>query len=94
VSHKKKKLTRPIEVGRVWLPPGKPTCKQCYGLIAFRQLASGKWCPCELDGKDHWDICSERQIKLGIRKRGPLTENCGTTIGRDYVPSDSTDVPF
>ena len=40
-------------------------CEKCDRKLAFRKTASGKWCPCEPDGSDHWDICRETQVKLG-----------------------------
>jgi hypothetical protein len=38
-------------------------CTKCSGPISFRKNAKGKWVPCELDGSDHWDICTERRRK-------------------------------
>lgn len=40
-------------------------CEKCDRPLAFKRLESGKWCPCEFDGSDHWDICRETQVKLG-----------------------------
>ena len=92
--HSKKPPAPAIQPGRIFLPTGKPTCKQCFGLIAFKQLASGKWCPVETDGTDHWDKCRERQEKLGLRANQPKTLNMGTTIGRNYRPVESDEPPF
>lgn len=32
-------------------------CQKCGRPIAFKRLASGKWCPTNVDGSDHWDTC-------------------------------------
>ncbi len=55
-----------IEVGRVFAPHGL-LCEKCERPLAFRLLPSGKWCPCDPDGSDHWDGCKEVQRKeMGI----------------------------
>lgn len=38
-------------------------CYKCGGWVQWRQLESGKVCPENLDGSDHWDECRERRIK-------------------------------
>ena len=34
-------------------------CKKCGLVVRWRRLPSGRFCPENLDGSDHWDICSE-----------------------------------
>ena len=55
--------------------PKKAKCEKCGSPLAFYKLDSGKWCPCNIDGSDHWDDCSENQAKgtYGI-KREIITE--------------------
>ena len=45
-----------------------PTCRDCGGNILFTRVNS-KWRITELDGTDHWDICSERKSAL-VRTEG------------------------
>lgn len=35
------------------------TCRECGQPIAWKALPSGKYCPTELDGSDHFDKCSK-----------------------------------
>ena len=37
-------------------------CAKCHLPLAFKQLESGKWCPTNPDGSDHWDLCRETRI--------------------------------
>ncbi len=39
------------------------TCWKCGLGIRWRHLPSGKFCPENLGGSDHWDICSETAWK-------------------------------
>jgi hypothetical protein len=69
-------LKPPKEVlGRqVWTPPDGATCGKCLEPIAFYKIeegpGAGKWCVCNPDGTDHWDLCREQQIKKGLKKPG------------------------
>lgn len=47
---------------RVFVPTGL-LCDACQRPLAFRLLPSGKWCPCDPDGSDHWDRCKQIQRK-------------------------------
>lgn len=38
-------------------------CEKCGEPIAFKRLDSGKWCPTNVDGSDHWDICKRISLK-------------------------------
>jgi hypothetical protein len=49
--------------------PTHRLCNVCHGPISFRQRANGKWEPCELDGSDHWDICSRRKWEQSGRSK-------------------------
>jgi len=40
-----------------------PVCNRCGGPIAFRRNVNGKAEPCELDGSDHWSLCTARTAK-------------------------------
>ena len=37
------------------------TCRNCGLPLSFKRLKSGKLCPTNLDGSDHWDLCRETQ---------------------------------
>lgn len=39
-------------------------CHKCDLPIAFKRLPSGKWCPTNVDGSDHWDICRETRNRM------------------------------
>lgn len=38
-------------------------CYKCKELVQWRKLPSGKVCPENLDGSDHWDICREKRLQ-------------------------------
>ena len=38
-------------------------CEACGLPLSFKQLPTGKWCPCNSDGSDHWDSCKTIQRK-------------------------------
>lgn len=67
-----------IQPGRIWRPNDTAKCRKCTGPIAFKQLPSGKWCPVEVDGSAHFDICKTNQVRLGLAIHGPTEQ----TIGR------------
>ena len=53
-------------VPKIFLPPDS-ICEKCGRPLAFKQLESGKWCPCDPDGSDHWDGCKAIQRRrMGI----------------------------
>ena len=37
-------------------------CQKCGLPLAFKKLPSGRWCPTNVDGSDHWDICRETML--------------------------------
>jgi len=37
--------------------PKNAKCGTCHKQIAFYKLPSGAWCPCNIDGSDHFDQC-------------------------------------
>jgi len=37
---------------------GTTKCAACGSPITFKRTPAGRWCPCELDGSDHFDKCS------------------------------------
>ena len=47
-----------IPVGTIYVPQDV-NCEKCGLLLGFKLLSSGKWCPVNSDGTDHWDICRE-----------------------------------
>jgi len=61
-------------------------CNKCGLPIAFKKLASGKYCPTNPDGSDHFDECREAQ--RGGRPFDPIrdTRSSGWIIGKDYKP--------
>ena len=46
----------------------KKYCKKCGLELGFRKLPSGKWCPTNPDGSDHWDLCRKTQWKKGLQE--------------------------
>lgn len=45
------------------------TCKECGSTISFRKTDKGRMQPCEADGSDHFDKCSQLQMER-IRREG------------------------
>jgi hypothetical protein len=41
-------------------------CKDCGGNISWKQLPNSAWCPTELDGSNHFDLCSARKSRAII----------------------------
>jgi uncharacterized protein YifE (UPF0438 family) len=37
-------------------------CAKCGLPLGFKRLKSGKWCPTNPDGSDHWDLCRETAL--------------------------------
>lgn len=37
-------------------------CYKCGLKITFKKLSNGKLCPTNVDGSDHWDICSKTRL--------------------------------
>ena len=50
------------------MPYKKKYCRKCGLELGFRKLPSGKWCPTNPDGSDHWDLCRETMWKKGLAK--------------------------
>jgi hypothetical protein len=40
-------------------------CYKCQQPIAFKKLPSGKMCPTNPDGSDHWDTCNSKRAYTG-----------------------------
>lgn len=63
-------------------------CKKCGSGLKWKMLASGKWCPVNPDGTDHWDLC--RSITRGAE--GPTvvfhmrTKGKGTHVWDSELP--------
>lgn len=47
--------------------PDSRNCRKCGLPVAFKKLASGKFCPTNVDGSDHFDICRLTQFKNSKR---------------------------
>lgn len=52
-------------------------CYKCKQPIAFKKLSSGKFCPTNVDGSDHWDLCKSIVNKPYT---GPKTQFMGRTV--------------
>lgn len=58
-------------------------CRKCGNPIAFKRLASGKLCPTNPDGSDHWDLCKgidrtfESAVSCAVREGFPHTHKQG-----------------
>ncbi len=70
-------------------------CKKCGLEVRWRRLPSGKFCPENLDGSDHWDICSETAWRNAsesaraarLSKHPPFTtRGVGTMLYRGQRP--------
>ena len=57
-------------------------CRKCKQPIKFKKLKSGKWCPTNLDGSDHWDDCREITNRYCTK---PKTQDYGTITGINYI---------
>lgn len=82
----------------VYAPVGA-MCEKCQEPIAFYKItsgkAAGKWCPCNPDGSDHWDLCREVAIKKGLKPRGVDHYCGGLTLGRyPVLPVECAAAPF
>lgn len=60
-------------------------CNKCNLPITFKKLASGKLCPTNPDGSDHWDDCSK--AKRAGRQFNPATDMKESRVqrGEHYV---------
>lgn len=45
-------------------------CRKCGLPIAFKKLPSGKFCPTNPDGSDHWDLCKgvDRTFEVAVAR--------------------------
>lgn len=77
-------------------------CKKCGLLLGFKQLPTGKWCPTNPDGTDHWDLCRETWLKnMSAAERKRITDRDREwgkpflIVGKNYrkMPDDGT-VPW
>lgn len=61
--------------------PENALCCACRNPIAFKLMDSGKWCPTNPDGSDHWDDCSmaKWQASGGIQY-----ETAGVHTGKNF----------
>lgn len=79
----------------VYAPKGA-TCQKCGSPLAFYKLDSGKWCPCNVDGGDHWDDCTENRNtgKYGIKVVQLKELFIGHTVGKNFKgPAYSGELP-
>ncbi len=63
-------------------------CNKCRLPIGWRILPSGKRCPSNPDGSDHWDDCKAEINKSHSGIRVMMTSS-GWITGRDYVTTKS-----
>jgi len=67
-------------------------CKKCGLPLAFKKLASGKLCPVNPDGSDHWDLCRgvtrdlDSAITRCIQERGLSSSGRPTHVYTGDVP--------
>jgi hypothetical protein len=66
-------------------------CRKCGLPIAFKMLESGKLCPTNPDGGDHWDLCRET-VNAG-RTFDPArdTKTSGFIVGENYLLQGGVD---
>jgi len=59
-------------------------------------MSEGKWCPCNPDGSDHWDLCREMAIKKGLKKPGKNSHSYPYKQHGKYpfIPVDCPAPPF
>lgn len=78
----------------------KKNCKKCGLELAFRKLPSGRWCPMNPDGTDHWDLCEKTWLanmpaieRAAYDKRLKKAMEPIRRIGSQYrpVPDDGSD---
>lgn len=64
-------------------------CGKCGLPLAFKKLPSGKLCPTNPDGSDHWDLCRLTHLKKTNKRR--LDHHCEymtVPIGKPPVVPD------
>jgi hypothetical protein len=66
-------------------------CRKCGLPIAFKKLSSGKYCPTNPDGSDHFDLC--RETIRGGRPFDPARDmrSSGWITGEHYKPDSNPD---
>lgn len=60
-------------------------CKKCGLPLAWKTLPSGKWCPTNPDGSDHWDLCSATRNARRPYDPDRDTKSSGVIVGKYYV---------
>ena len=63
-------------------------CRKCDLQVRWRRLSSGEFCPENLDGSDHWDVCREttRRGEPVYVSPGIVTPGIGATLYRGRRP--------
>ena len=100
----------PINQGSLFVPADGARCEKCGLPLGFKQLASGKWCPTNPDGSDHWDLCrltwlanmtpgqrariAEKDRLEGLGKRQKGLSTLGYFYCGDVPPWDESLAPF
>lgn len=69
-------------------------CAKCGLPLGFKKLPSGKWCPTNPDGSDHWDLCRETSIaamtpaeRAWLNERDAQRAKGVVTVGKHYHKS-------
>lgn len=66
-----------------------PNCNKCGLPIIFEKMASGKFCPKNKNGSDHWDDCRTEILKDPARRKAQLKADAAmmkpaTTYATNY----------
>lgn len=68
-------------------------CQKCGHPIAFKKLASGRFCPTNPDGSDHWDLCKGTVRTFESAVSDCIREGTGKTEMRGQQYFYTGDVP-
>lgn len=68
----------------------KTACNKCNRQIKFKRLSNGKYCPVNIDGSDHWDVCNAAKSKANTYQ----PESSPWIVGCNYVDTKCDCLPW
>ena len=83
---KKKKIAKIIH-------KSQPLCKKCGLPIAFKKVGE-KWHPTNVDGSEHWELCSATKRKGKPFNPATDMQSSGVIIGKNFVQTNCNCLPW